>query len=112
LYLLQLVQALKFEVKPSNKGDSSHTHRSRRSRQPSNAKVADHSPAEIDSGLADFLISRAVQNPVLGTALHWYLMVETEDRVVGKMFARVAFQFQTKLMEVSAFIMAQPHSLR
>ena len=29
-------------------------------------------------------------------------MVETEDRVVGKMFARVAFQFQTKLMEVSA----------
>lgn len=28
-------------------------------------------------------------------------MVETEDRVVGKMFARVAFQFQTKLMEAS-----------
>lgn len=54
--------------------------------------------------MADFLISRAVQNPVLGTALHWYLMVETEDRVVGKMFARVAFQFQTKLMEVSQVI--------
>jgi hypothetical protein len=31
-------------------------------------------------------------------------MVETEDRVVGKMFARVAFQFQTKLMEVSQVI--------
>lgn len=101
LYLLQLVQALKFEVKPSSSnGDASTSSvRQRRSRHASSSKSPSRSPAETDSGLADFLISRAVQNPVLGTALHWYLMVETEDRVVGKMFARVAFQFQTKLME-------------
>jgi len=101
LYLLQLVQALKFEVKSNSTGESSSTGRTHRSRRDSAGKDSARSPAETDSGLADFLISRAVQNSVLGTALHWYLMVETEDRVVGKMFARVAFQFQTKLMEVS-----------
>ncbi len=29
-------------------------------------------------------------------------MVECEDRVVGKMYAKVAFQFMTKLVEVGA----------
>ena len=28
-------------------------------------------------------------------------MVECEDRVVGKMYAKVAFQFMTKLVEVT-----------
>lgn len=101
--MLQLVQALKFEVKPSSSnGDAGSSGiRPQRARHASSNKSPSRSPAETDSGLADFLIARAVQNPVLGTALHWYLMVETEDRVVGKMFARVAFQFQTKLMEAS-----------
>jgi len=69
LYLLQLVQALKFE--------------------------------DTDSGLSQFLIDRSVANAVLGTSFHWYLMIECDARgAVGKMYAKVAFRFMSKLAEV------------
>lgn len=70
LYLLQLVQALKFE-----KFD--------------------------ESSLARFLIERGLSNHVLGNSLYWYLMVETEDKVYGKMFGKVVYQFLKLLVEVS-----------
>ncbi|KAG8747309.1 Phosphatidylinositol (PI) 3-kinase [Ceratobasidium sp. 414] len=73
LYLLQLVQALRFESPLS----SSTRHR--------------------DSGLADFLIERGVANPVLGNRLNWYLMVEVQDKMVGKMYGSVAFNFMRRL---------------
>lgn len=55
-----------------------------------------------DSGLADFLIVRGVQNLVLGNRLYWYLMVEValEDRVMAKMYGRVVFNFMNKILEV------------
>jgi phosphatidylinositol 3-kinase len=88
LYLLQLVQALKFES-TANDG--------RTSRSTSTAISYD------DSGLADFLISRAVANPVLGNRFHWYLMVEvqSDDKVMAKMYARVDWNLNAKLVEVS-----------
>ncbi|KAJ3257580.1 Phosphatidylinositol (PI) 3-kinase [Boothiomyces macroporosus] len=67
MYLLQLVQALKFE----------------------------HS----ESPLTAFLIERSVLNSVLGNYFHWYLMVECEDKVYGRMFAKVAYQFLSKLIQ-------------
>ncbi|QRV89867.1 atypical/PIKK/PI3K kinase [Ceratobasidium sp. AG-Ba] len=73
LYLLQLVQALRFESPLS----SSTKHR--------------------DSGLADFLIDRGVANPVLGNRLNWYLMVEVQDKMIGKMYGSVAFNFMRRL---------------
>jgi phosphatidylinositol 3-kinase len=87
LYLLQLVQALKFE---------SASHEQRSSRSTSN--VISHD----DSGLADLLIARAVRNPILGNRLHWYLMVEVamEDRLMAKMYARVDYNFMRKIEEV------------
>jgi phosphatidylinositol 3-kinase len=87
LYLLQLVQALKFE-------SSSNEQRSSRS----TSNVISYE----DSGLSDFLITRSVRNPVLGNRLHWYLMVEVsmEDRVMAKMFARVDWNFMRKVEEV------------
>jgi phosphatidylinositol 3-kinase len=86
--LLQLVQALKFE---------SSSNEQRSSRSTSNVISYD------DSGLADFLIGRAVRNPILGNRLHWYLMVEVgmEDRVMAKMYARVDYNFMRKIEEVS-----------
>lgn len=45
LYLLQLVQALKFE------------------------HIVDKGPS--DSSLVQFLIDRAIRNPILGNYLHW-----------------------------------------
>ncbi|KAF9243548.1 phosphoinositide 3-kinase family, accessory domain-containing protein [Melanogaster broomeanus] len=86
LYLLQLVQALKFENAASDQ---------RSSRSTSSAISFN------DSGLTDFLITRGVQNHVLGNRLYWYLMVEValEDRVVAKMYGRVVFNFLNKILE-------------
>lgn len=86
LYLLQLVQSLKFESTASDQ---------RSSRSTTSAISYD------DSGLTDFLIGRGVKNPVLGNRLYWYLMVEValEDRVMAKMYGRVVFRFMNKILE-------------
>lgn len=82
LYLLQLVQALKFE--------------------PQHAKDAEQD--DTDSSLASFLIARSAQNLKLGNFLHWYLMVELDDEAPTqalednkKLFARVSFDFMKEL---------------
>lgn len=87
LYLLQLVQALKFESTANDQ---------RSARSTSNAISYD------DSGLADFLIGRAVRNLILGNRFHWYLMVEValEDRIMAKMYGRVVYKFMQKMLEV------------
>ena len=83
LYLLQLVQALKFEEVLSEADDGSTR----------------------DSSLASFLITRATQNLKLGNYLHWYLMVECDDRGPDqkekhrKLFAKVEFDFMAALMQ-------------
>ncbi|KAL4247958.1 Phosphatidylinositol 3-kinase VPS34 [Abortiporus biennis] len=86
LYLLQLVQALKFESAASDQ---------RSARSISSAISYD------DSGLADFLIGRAVRNMILGNRFHWYLMVEVamEDRLMAKMYGKVVFKFMQKILE-------------
>lgn len=86
LYLLQLVQALKFEKVQTPGADATAEETS-------------------DSSLARFLISRAVDNERLGNFLHWYLMVECDDMSPGqasehrRLFAKVEFDFLTELME-------------
>ncbi|KAK6092919.1 Phosphatidylinositol (PI) 3-kinase [Batrachochytrium dendrobatidis] len=74
LYLLQLVQALKFEY-------------------------LEKKVSILESPLVEFLIERGIQNPILGNYLHWYLMVECEDKVIGKIYAKVAFQYMTAMIE-------------
>lgn len=77
LYLLQLVQALKFErIRPDPTTETS-----------------------TDSSLANFLISRACVNVTLGNFFYWYLMVETEDtnQEYKRLFSKVAFEFQVAL---------------
>lgn len=83
LYLLQLVQALKFEPEATS-SDSSE---------------------QADSSLAAFLISRSASNLLLGNYLHWYLMVELDDRsshepqavACRKLYARVSYHFMQEL---------------
>ncbi|KAG8909004.1 Phosphatidylinositol (PI) 3-kinase [Tulasnella sp. 403] len=84
LYLLQLVQALRFE----NVVTDTRT-----------ARGANPPPKE-ESALANFLIERGIRNLVLGNRLHWYLMVELDDKINGKMYGKVAYEFQKRLMEV------------
>jgi phosphatidylinositol 3-kinase len=81
LYLLQLVQALKFE----------HI-------------TTDSSQGTIDSSsLATFLISRAVQNFTLGNYFYWYLSVEYDDKSpeqgseVRTMYAKVQYDFMLEM---------------
>ena len=83
LYLLQLVQALKFE----------------------RISVERNEHTSLDSTLASFLILRATNSFVLGNFLHWYLMVECDDRSPEqlkenhKLFAKVEYDFMTQLMQ-------------
>ncbi|KAI7904394.1 kinase-like domain-containing protein [Cokeromyces recurvatus] len=76
LYLLQLVQALKFEY------------------------TDDKDPDPNSSSLVQFLIDRAISNPILGTYLHWYVMVECADKVYGKLYAKVAYHYFQDLLEI------------
>lgn len=83
LYLLQLVQALKFEHIPA---------------QP-------ESEVNRDSSLASFLISRATNNFMLGNYFHWYLMVEldesSDDQGEHKnLFMKVEYDFMTELVKM------------
>lgn len=79
LYLLQLVQALKFE------------------------RYEEGDEGLPESSLAKFLIDRAAANFQLGNYLHWYLMVECDDRGTDtnaahrKLFARVEYYFMLEL---------------
>ncbi|KAI9046895.1 hypothetical protein LZ554_008973 [Drepanopeziza brunnea f. sp. 'monogermtubi'] len=84
LYLLQLVQALKFEkISPDSNTD-----------------------ATSDSSLAKFLISRATNNFLLGNYFHWYLMVECDDKSEDqaasyrKLFAKVEYDFMMELVKL------------
>lgn len=60
-----------------------------------------------DSGLADFLIERAVRNPILGNRFHWYLMVEValEDKMVAKVYGKVWYKFMEKIKKVPNYSM-------
>ncbi|MCJ1311575.1 Phosphatidylinositol (PI) 3-kinase [Agyrium rufum] len=84
LYLLQLVQALKFEKVSLEKTENTG----------------------LESTLASFLIFRATQNFMLGNYLHWYLMVECDDQSPEqlkenhKLFAKVEYDFMTQLVQV------------
>ncbi|KAK5078399.1 Phosphatidylinositol (PI) 3-kinase [Lithohypha guttulata] len=79
LYLLQLVQALKFE------------------------RYDEDEEGFPDTSLAKFLIERAAINFKLGNYLHWFLMVECDDRgpdtnaANRKLFAKVEYHFMLQL---------------
>ncbi|KAK4453502.1 phosphatidylinositol 3-kinase catalytic subunit type 3 [Podospora aff. communis PSN243] len=83
LYLLQLVQALKYEHISPQSG---------------------HEVAQ-DSSLARFLISRATQSFVLGNYFWWYVMVECDDRSQDQgqdnqaIYHKIAFDFMTELVK-------------
>ncbi|KAI8822578.1 kinase-like domain-containing protein [Fimicolochytrium jonesii] len=75
LFLLQLVQALKFEG------------------------IVDKTTLQ-NSPLAEFLIDRAIKNPILGNYFYWYLMVECEEKQWRSMYAKVAYYFMETMVQV------------
>ncbi|KAG5928175.1 hypothetical protein E4U53_002735 [Claviceps sorghi] len=87
LYLLQLVQALKYE------------HITTLAAEPEQ-----ESPQDSSSSLAQFLIQRAAANFMLGNYFHWYLMVECDDHSPEQsvdnrnVYRKVAYDFMLELV--------------
>jgi len=77
LYLLQLVQALKFENIENKK--------------------------EIESTLVDFLIQRSIKNKILGNYFYWYLVVgvEYEQKEYSIMYGRIIYRFLLALIKTN-----------
>ncbi|PWN50000.1 phosphatidylinositol 3-kinase [Violaceomyces palustris] len=108
----ELVQALKFDelATQSNSGNVGHDGtisghgRDRRnllaSRHLGLASSSAASTALEDSGLTDFLIRRSLRNPVLGNNFYWYLVVECEDKSLGKLFRRIKQKYLDRMSEV------------
>ncbi|GAA5901956.1 hypothetical protein JCM8208_006648 [Rhodotorula glutinis] len=116
LYLLQLVQALKFEPAPPPSSPSassispsasslrhSHVrHSTRSTASPSSgAGAGGSSAAAVDvPTLEDFLVERSARNPVLGNTFYWYIQVEREDKARGRLFDEVARKFERRIKEL------------
>lgn len=73
LYLLQLVQAIKYEDLKER--------------------------GAYESSLVEFLTQRSLQNPLLGSYFHWYLSVECEDKIYSRIYAKVSFHFHARMLE-------------
>ncbi|KAJ2225922.1 Phosphatidylinositol (PI) 3-kinase [Coemansia sp. RSA 485] len=95
LYLLQLVQAIKFEyLNPSvTQGVETTT-------ATSTASAPGAVTSSFESSLAGFLVERALKNQTLGNFFYWYLMVECDDRKTGKAYGKVVFQYVNALSNV------------
>lgn len=78
LYLLQLVQALKFEQVHGKNVDTTS-----------------------DSSLAKFLITRASENEILGSYFYWYITVECADKEYAALYKKIGLDFQTAMMKAS-----------
>ncbi|SCV73535.1 BQ2448_7461 [Microbotryum intermedium] len=116
LYLLQLVQAIKFEPPPPSMSPSSSSSSSmlRHSRHLGHSHSHHYHRVDPSSSttttsltLVDFLIERSAQNPVLGNHSHWYIQVETEDKQHGSLFSDVARKFERRVSDLEAIFRTQ-----
>nr|XP_040126224.1 phosphatidylinositol 3-kinase catalytic subunit type 3 [Ictidomys tridecemlineatus] len=89
MYLLQLVQALKYENFDDIKNGLEPTKKDSQGSVSENLSNSGINSAEIDRGqlvwgmrqdLCTFLISRACKNSTLANYLYWYVIVECEDQ--------------------------------
>lgn len=89
LYLLQLVQALRFERSDKPARNLSMQSNNSTNIPPFNTRKR--------SSLAKFLINRAVKNPILGNYFFWYMTVESQENGAPSIFRHVLNQFQNAL---------------
>ncbi|KAJ2079831.1 Phosphatidylinositol (PI) 3-kinase [Coemansia sp. RSA 988] len=94
-YLLQLVQAMKFEYLNAATAQGVEA---------GAGSIEDWSRAMFtnESGLAEFLVERALGDKVLGNFLYWFLMVECDDRKTGKAYGKVMFQYVNALSDTES----------
>ena len=99
LYLLQLVQALKYEhILPKGREGQGQQG------QGQEGTAATASSGAHDSSLARFLISRAVGSFTLGNYFWWYVMVECDDKSADQgpdnqaIYGKIAYDFMAELV--------------
>lgn len=107
MYLLQLVQALRYEPDNSNGSDRSGTllpspdgNISSKTALQVHASPIRKTLSKFSQGLsplANFLIRRGCKSPIVANFLYWYLKVETEDDVAGSLFQEVLDTFMATL---------------
>ncbi|KDN52489.1 phosphatidylinositol 3-kinase [Tilletiaria anomala UBC 951] len=114
LYLLQLVQAIKFDHlalmsaslredrvpgvlqrEQPREGDNAE----RPQRPPPSLRASSTASIFGEHRLADFLIRRGIRNAELGNNFYWYLLVECDDKVQGKLFSQVKSKFFDRLSD-------------
>lgn len=91
LYLLQLVQAIKFDEMAWNQA-----HRHRRPEDTETDALVD------GSKLVDLLCMRSASNNCLGTMFFWYVRVECDDATYGPLFKRVLDALHARLVNTNA----------
>ncbi|PWA01443.1 hypothetical protein BB558_002456 [Smittium angustum] len=109
MYLLQLVQAIRFEpgsrkeIKTNIETNSSSISR-RLSLEEIQTNinplgVSANKDVDYDLGqLAQFLVNRSLDNTELCTRLYWHLMVECESNEYGKLYGRVAYHLMSTMV--------------
>jgi len=96
LYLLQVVQALKYE----HNDDEGSSASKRRPKFRNENKSKGAGARTRTSSLGDFLIERAAGNIELANYLYWYLRVEREDATFGARYRDVFESLKDKLSKV------------
>ncbi|WFC98087.1 phosphatidylinositol 3-kinase [Malassezia yamatoensis] len=97
LYLLQLVQVIKFDEVAWSAAKKSQLQRVNQGQSDSDTQSQDL----IRNGpkLVELLCERSTSNKVLGTMFYWYIKVECGDTVYGTLFERVAGLLQKQLLK-------------
>lgn len=93
LYLLQLVQALKFDESAWD-----HAKEQTHQRQLHGLHPDDHAELNEPPRLVDLLCERSASNAVLGTMFFWYVKVECDDARFGSLYTRVAEKLHEQLV--------------
>ncbi|WFD07652.1 phosphatidylinositol 3-kinase [Malassezia vespertilionis] len=97
LYLLQLVQALKFDETAWKLTSMDTPQRMLRSLRHSAQDMHDTALDADKLRLSKLLCARSAANPVLGTMFYWYVKVETDDARHGELYTRVLHDLQACL---------------
>lgn len=88
-YLLQLVQALRYDDASIGSSSTSASNNSDESTQQPPQRLSSRSSSTFVGPLAQFLIARAGKNFQLANSLYWYIKVELNDAKDGRMYTSV-----------------------
>ena len=100
LYLLQLVQALKFEnslQQQEQLGSSAVAASAGTTSDTAATTTTTTTPPKRKSSLATFLITRSSKNVLLANYLYWYLKVELQDPAHGARYREIFEEFKAVL---------------